>query len=200
MPRPLAAVERREAVALGDSPTRRARDVQRIEQGMGRGVRDVSDHCAVLLLGAELGMAVHDRARRDYFSPATRAQLDLSLDVALQLYGQGLDGIRAALTVCLDRDPHWVQRSKLALAPVRYINTGAVRAEAVATREAFDLAATGQTSQAADRLQRAINEITDPALRGYASKRRPTCTSPTPPQHSGGFGAAIRETRWCCAR
>jgi hypothetical protein len=61
------------------------RDVQRIEQGMGRGVRDVNDHCAVLLTGAGMGMAVHDDAWLELFSPATRAQLQLSRDVAFQL-------------------------------------------------------------------------------------------------------------------
>ncbi len=48
VPRPLDAVEQREAVALADSPTRLEREVQRIEQGMGRGVRDTDDYCAVL--------------------------------------------------------------------------------------------------------------------------------------------------------
>lgn len=74
------------------APTHRARDLQR----MGRGVRDVNDHCAVLLLGAGLGMAVHDRTWLDLFSPATRAQLKFSRDVAIQLSGQGIDDIRNA--------------------------------------------------------------------------------------------------------
>ncbi|MFL6055711.1 MAG: hypothetical protein ACJ72W_22850 [Actinoallomurus sp.] len=86
--------------------------------------------------------------------------------------GAGLDGIRTALTVCLDRDPQWVQRSKLKLASVLYNNTGAVRPEAVAAREAFDLAVAGQTSQAADRLQKAINDLTDPALRGWVREQK----------------------------
>jgi hypothetical protein len=194
IPRPMAAADRREAAALIDSPTRRARDVQRIEQGMGRGVRDVNDHCAVLLLGAGLGMAVHDRAWQDLFSPATRAQLQLSRDVAIQLYGQGLDGIRSALTICLDRDPQWVQRSKLALAGVRYNNVGAIRPEAVAARTAFDLAVTGQTSQAADVLQQAINGITDPALRGWVREQKAGYlhfTDPATAQQQ--LGAAIRD-------
>ncbi|KOV87593.1 DEAD/DEAH box helicase [Nocardia sp. NRRL S-836] len=167
IPRPLSAAERREAAALTGSPTRRIRDVQRIEQGMGRGVRDVNDHCAVLLLGAELGMAVHDRAWLDLFSPATRAQLDLSRTVALQLQGHGLEGIREAVSICLDRHPQWVQRAKFALASVRYNDIGVVRPEAVAARTAFDLAVTGQTSKAADVVQQAINATTDPALRGW---------------------------------
>jgi Helicase C-terminal domain len=60
VPRPLDAVEQRESVALSDSPARLAREFQRIEQGMGRGVRDTDDYCAVLLLGADLGIATYD--------------------------------------------------------------------------------------------------------------------------------------------
>ena len=194
IPRSMAAADRREAAALLDSPIRRGRDVQRIEQGMGRGVRDVNDHCAVLLLGAGLGMAVHDRDWLELFSPATRAQLELSRDVAIQLYQAGLDGIRSALSVCLDRNPQWVQRSKLALAPVRYNNTGAVRPEAIAAREAFDLAVAGQTNLAADRLQRVIDGITDPALRGWVREQKASYlhfTDPNVAQQQ--LGAAIRD-------
>ncbi|ABW16053.1 helicase c2 [Parafrankia sp. EAN1pec] len=194
IPRSLDAADRREASALADSPAQRARDVQRIEQGMGRGVRDVNDHCAVLLMGAGLGLAVHDDAWLELFSPATRAQLRLSRDVAIQVQHTGLEGIRSALSVCLDRDPQWVERSKLALAPIRYNNVGSVRPEAVAAREAFDLATTGQFNQAAQRLQTAIDGITDPALRGWVREQKATYlhfVDPAVAQQQ--LGAAIRE-------
>lgn len=194
IPRALDNAERREAAALINSPTSHARDVQRIEQGMGRGVRDVNDHCAVLLLGAGLGTAVHDQTWLDMFSPATRAQLQLSRDVAMQLAGAGLDGVRTALNVCLDRNPAWVQRSKVALASIRYNNIGAVRPDAVAIREAFDLAAAGQTSLAADRLQQAINGITDPALQGWLREQKAVYLHFTDPNSAQQqLGAAIRE-------
>ncbi|WP_394622297.1 DEAD/DEAH box helicase (plasmid) [Lentzea sp. JNUCC 0626] len=194
IPRPLDAAERREASALLDSPLRRMRDVQRIEQGMGRGVRDVEDHCAVLLMGAGMGMAVHDDTWLNLFSPATRAQLQLSRDLALQLQGAGLDGIRTALSVCLDRDPQWVRRSKLAVASVRYNNVGAVRPEAVAAREAFDFATAGQHNQAVDRLQAVIDGIVDPALRGWVREQKATYlhfVDPAIAQQQ--LGAAIRD-------
>ena len=88
IPRPMDAWERREADALADSPGRLAREIQRIEQGMGRGVRDTEDHCAVLLLGANLGVATHDPRHLSLFSPATRAQLGLSRDIADQIQGR----------------------------------------------------------------------------------------------------------------
>ena len=101
---------------MADSPARLAREVQRIEQGMGRGVRDTDDYCAVLLLGANLGVATYDPLHLSLFSPATRAQLALSRGIADQIKGEGLDAIRVALTACMARDPQWVERSKRALA------------------------------------------------------------------------------------
>jgi hypothetical protein len=172
IPRPMDGVERREAVALADSPSRLTREIQRIEQGMGRGVRDTDDHCAVLLLGANLGVATHDPLHLSLFSPATRAQLELSKDIANQITGEGLAPVRAAMSACLDRDPRWVERSKRALADIRYAETSIIRPEAVAGREAFDLAAAGQTRAAADRLNEAINQIESPAIRGWLKEQQ----------------------------
>jgi hypothetical protein len=171
IPRPLDAVERREAVALADSPSRLAREVQRIEQGMGRGVRDTDDYCAVLLLGANLAIATHDPKHLNLFSPATRAQLGLSRDIAEQIKGEGLDAVRAALMACITREPRWVERSKRALADIRYAGTSIIRPEAIAAREAFDLATAGQTRAAADRLQQAINDIENKPLRGWLTEQ-----------------------------
>ncbi|WP_200215620.1 DEAD/DEAH box helicase [Micromonospora coerulea] len=172
IPRPLDGVEQREALLLQKSPARLAREVQRIEQGMGRGVRDTDDHCVVLLLGANLGVATHDPFHLSLFSPATRAQLNLSRDIADQIKGEGLNAVRMALSACLTRDPQWVERSRRALAEIRYADAGVVRPEAVAVREAFDLASAGQTSAAADRLQQAINSLEDPATRGWLKEQK----------------------------
>jgi Type III restriction enzyme, res subunit len=174
IPRPLDGVERREAVALADSTVRLAREVQRIEQGMGRGVRDGEDYCAVLLLGANLAVAINDPRHLALFSPATQAQLKLSRDIARQIKGEGLDAVRQALRACLGRVTQWTQRSRLALAEVRYAQHGTVRGEAVALREAFDLAATGRTPAAAERVQQAVNDLGDreKALRGWLREQK----------------------------
>ncbi|CAL9327639.1 hypothetical protein SUDANB106_00006 [Streptomyces sp. enrichment culture] len=171
-------VERREAWTLGDSTVRLAREVQRIEQGMGRGVRDGEDYCAVLLLGAKLATAIHEARHLALFSPATQAQLKLSRDIAGQIKGEGLNAVRQALRACLGRVPQWRERSRRALAEVRYAEHGTVRDEAVALREAFNLAATGRPSAAAERVQKAVNDLgdSDKALRGWLRERPPTCT------------------------
>ena len=172
VPRPMDAVERREAIALADSPARLAREVQRIEQGMGRGVRGTKDYCAVLLLGANLAVATHDPRHLDLFSPATQAQLKLSRDIANLIQGEGLEQIRVALSVFLQRDPQWVERSRRALAEIRYVETSVIRPEAIASRRAFDLAAQGQSSAAADTLQEAINGLEDRAMRGWLMEQK----------------------------
>jgi hypothetical protein len=172
IPQPLDGVERRESVALADSTVRLAREVQRIEQGMGRGVRDGEDYCAVLLLGAKLGVAIHDRKHLELFSPATRAQLKLSRDIADQIKGEGLNAVRQALRACLGRAPQWTQRSRRVLAEVRYASHGTVRPEATGLREAFNLAATGRTVPAAERVQQAVNAVEDTALRGWLREQK----------------------------
>lgn len=172
VPRPMDGLERREALALADSPARLARTVQRIEQGMGRGVRDVDDYCAVLLMGPALGVASYDPKHLQLFTHATKAQLDLSRDIANQIQGEGLDPIREVLSVCLDRREEWVKRSRRALADIRYAATSVVRPEAVAARAAFDLAVTGRYQQAADTIQQAINGLDDRPLRGWLLEQK----------------------------
>ncbi|WP_327309826.1 DEAD/DEAH box helicase (plasmid) [Streptomyces sp. NBC_01298] len=172
VPRPMDATERREAGVLSGSPSLLARQIQRIEQGMGRGVRDTEDHCAVLLLGSQLSIALHDPKQQSLFSPATRAQIDVSSRLAEQLEGKGLDGIREAIGLCLDRDPQWRALNRSALASVHYDARGTVRAEAVGAREAFNLATTGRYDDAAARLQKALGSVTDPAVRGWMAEQR----------------------------
>lgn len=85
VPTPLRPYEAREAAALGGSQRFLARRVQRIEQGMGRGIRDAQDYCCVLLMGSEIALALEDVSSRRLFSPATQAQIEISRQVGEQL-------------------------------------------------------------------------------------------------------------------
>ncbi|WP_406346981.1 DEAD/DEAH box helicase [Streptomyces sp. NBC_00648] len=172
VPTPMSGADRREADALAGSPTVTAREIQRIEQGMGRGVRDRDDHCAVLLLGANLARATTEPHRLSMFSNATQAQLGLSQELALQIKGEGINSIREALSIFLSRDPAWVEESRRRTATVRYAEYTRIRPEAVATRQAFDLAVVGQTSKAAERFVQVINQTHDTALRGWLMEQR----------------------------
>lgn len=166
IPTPLDATERRESAALAGSATFQARKVQKIEQGMGRGIRDAEDHCAVLLLGDELGLALVDRTALGYFSPATRAQVALSQQVADQIAGEGLVAVRDALTVFLDREESWRQVSSTAIAGVEYDRDGHVSDVAIARRAAFNKAAVSDPAAAMQTLRDALSGL-DAAERGW---------------------------------
>jgi Rad3-related DNA helicase len=104
LPQAYSGIERREALALADSEAMVGRQIQRLEQGMGRGVRANDDHCVVLLLGSRLTQLVHSPRGHSRLGPATRAQLDLSHQVARQLEGQGADELLAVARQCIRRD------------------------------------------------------------------------------------------------
>ena len=52
--------------------------IQKLEQGMGRGVRSNSDSCAVILIGRDIAEIVYANNGLNYFSNATKKQLEVS--------------------------------------------------------------------------------------------------------------------------
>ncbi|NMY53402.1 DEAD/DEAH box helicase family protein [Pseudomonas sp. WS 5011] len=112
---------------------------QRVEQGMGRGIRSNDDYCAVILMGKTLARNLYSGGALDKFSPGTKAQLELSERVASQLEKADLNDIWNTLLYCLNQDPNWVSSSKGAL-------TGLVAAPSrpdpvtMALRKAYDQA------------------------------------------------------------
>jgi hypothetical protein len=87
-----------------------------------------------------------------------------------------------------------VERSRRALAEIRYAETSVIRSEAIASREAFDLAAAGQTRAAADRMQQVINSLEDPATRGWLTEQKAAYLHLTDPVAAQQLlAAAVRE-------
>lgn len=166
VPMPLDPGEQREAGALAGSETYRIRRVQRLEQGMGRGIRDAEDHCAVLLLGNSAALSLVDAADLRHFTPATRAQIQLSQTIADQIKGEGLGPVRDAINMVLNRDPQWKNLSSRATAGVAYDVDGHVSSVAEARRHAWNLAAAGDCAAAARTLRDAISTV-DKVERGW---------------------------------
>ncbi len=166
LPEALDGVERLDQAQLSGSATLIARQVQRLEQGMGRAVRSNEDHCVVVLLGARLAERLHGAGARDAFSPATRAQLDLSEAIAEDLHGLALTDLRDIIDQCLGRDPGWVAASRSVLATLRY-GPAKVSPVAIASRRAFELASGREYRAASDALQPALDAAADPAGKGY---------------------------------
>jgi hypothetical protein len=165
LPEVYGILERRDAEVLGSSDSLFDRQMQRIEQGMGRGVRGANDHCVVLLLGAKLTQRIATQVLAEQFSPVTKAQLELSRSVALGLDDATMTELLEVIFQVLDRDIAWVTSSRDALAGISY-GPGNVRNAAIAEREAFDHAGTHQYRSAAKVMQVAANAEVDAGAKG----------------------------------
>ncbi|MDX8035873.1 helicase C-terminal domain-containing protein [Lentzea sp. BCCO 10_0856] len=147
------------------------RQIQRIEQGIGRGVRSNEDHCVVFLLGSRLSQLVADPRSFARFGPATQAQLELSRTVAMDLEGESLDKIMAVANQALNRDPGWIKLAKLTLAAVPP-QPGNVTDVAVAQRAAFEAATDGDYRAAAEQLEVAASTVADNREKGWLLEQR----------------------------
>lgn len=166
LPEALDGIERADAAYLSVTRVLTARQVQRLEQGMGRATRSNEDYCVVFLLGARLAERLHGPAARASFSPATRAQIELSEDVEGLIAGTDVSTLRQAAQQCLDRDPDWLAASRGRLATLRY-GDATVTTFARATRTAFGHATAKDYRAAVAELQEAVNDTSDPAVSAY---------------------------------
>lgn len=157
------------------------RQVQRIEQGMGRGVRSNEDHCVVFLLGPRLAQLTVDPRTLTRFSPATQQQLKLSRQVAAQMDNLPLSRIIDTVKQALTRDDKWVQ---LALKALRNIKPapGSVSSDAIAQREAFVLAQGGNIPAAQNRIAAAVAEQSNDAAAGALLELQATYADMTSPE------------------
>ena len=165
VPEAYGAIERRAAVVWGETDAMVSRQVQRIEQGMGRGVRSADDHCVVLLTGSHLTQLLADPRNQDHLSPATLAQLRLSQQVARGLSGKDDAAIEEVVRQVLSRDQTWIAASRAELAGVRY-GPGSIQTDTVHARRAFSAAVTGQYGDAVAHMRLAVTAATSDRARG----------------------------------
>lgn len=159
--------ERIEMATLEGTEGQQLRQIQKLEQGMGRGVRASEDYCVVLLLGAKLTQRIHLPSARDKFTSATRAQLDLGREVTAQVKGQPLNEIGEIVNLCLGRDPGWVATSRGAIAAAPDAKPGFIDPALRQLRAAFDHARINRYDLACNEVQTAVRSTTDPVLQGY---------------------------------
>lgn len=173
--------ERLDAMMLDGTELQLLRQIQRIEQGMGRGVRSSEDRCAVLLLGARLTQRVNSPEARRMFTPATLSQIDLGKDVTRQLKGKPILELQPILELCINKDSKWwlTGRQRLAKAPEG--NVSHIDIATPLLRKAFDLATLGQWTAAATALQPAVHAETAPMVRGYLKQQLAELTNPDSP-------------------
>lgn len=160
LPEALAGADRITQARLSGSANLLGRQIQRLEQGMGRATRSNDDYAVVLLLGARLAERLNAPNARKYFSPATRVQLDLAVEVAGEIEAETLDDLHGVIDQCLERDKSWIKYNKVALAEVRY-ESSAIGESAKHARLAFDSAMRGDYTAAAKWQRSVVNDTED---------------------------------------
>ena len=141
--------------------------IQRIEQGMGRGVRSSNDYCLVYLLGNQLTNVLYSDDGYEFFSNATKAQFELSEKMCEQIEGQTIDEIMGIGNYLLERNPNWVELCKNVTSSVEYVKTINVSKYALVIRKAFNYALYGDYQKAASMINELVNDEDNLRLKGY---------------------------------
>ena len=141
--------------------------IQRIEQGMGRGIRSSNDYCLIYLLGSQLTSVLYTDDGYKFFSNATRAQFELSEKMCEQIEGQDIDAIMDIGNYLLERNPNWVELCKSVISTVEYVKTINVSEYAALIRKAFNYALYGDYQKAASTINRLVNTEDNLRLKGY---------------------------------
>ncbi|GAA3512314.1 helicase C-terminal domain-containing protein [Georgenia daeguensis] len=177
LPQAASGSERREATALRDSNTIITRQVQRFEQGMGRGVRSREDRCAVLVMDRHLVDLISRPDVPGRLSPGTRAQLELSRQVARSLEGRRdvtVDGVVDLIRKVTEGAEDFKSAARRALLDVTY-ETVPLIPTAVHQRAAYDAAVRGDRETAANAADAAVNAarhlMKDDRLAGWLTEK-----------------------------
>ena len=147
--------------------------VQKIEQGMGRGVRSNDDYCVVVLMGNKLADVLINQGGETFFSKATLEQFNISKQLWAQLMGANdypdIDEVFKLADHVIKRNPKWVSASKAALASVEYEKSANIDSMIVAIREAFEKSSIGRYDEAFCILEneKDINAVLDKKEKGF---------------------------------
>lgn len=165
------AIDKIEEGILFGSPQVLGQRIQRIEQGMGRGIRANDDHCLVLLIGKTLTNFLFKMDAPKRFSAATRAQLNLSEQVCNELYGKPIDAMKQAAELFLNRDKKWIAASKSALVHIKYEQATSSNVITLKQREAFASASRNDPAAAVRALTEAVNQTSDNKIKGWLKQQ-----------------------------
>ena len=149
----------------------RREQIQRIEQGMGRGVRSNSDSCCIVLMGDNLADVLLRNNGISFFSNATKEQYNLSKDLwgllKQEIPKPTVDDVFKLADFSLNREVEWIQKSKERLSAIQYATEPQFDKNVLALRKAYDLSMSLQWQKAIDVLDEAINNETQNTTKGY---------------------------------
>ena len=145
--------------------------IQRIEQGMGRGVRSNNDYCCIVLMGDNLADVLLRQKGIDIFSNATREQYNLSKELWDLLIEEKpnptIDDVFSLAEFSLNHNDEWIQKSKERLSSIIYSNTPQLDNNSLAFRSAYDYSMISQWDKSIHIINIAINAEDQKTTKGF---------------------------------
>jgi hypothetical protein len=144
--------------------------IQKIEQGMGRGVRSNSDYCVVVLMGAKLSDTIVNQNGEKFFSKATFEQYNLSRQLWDQIIESGATPTATDIfnlaEYTLQRNTDWVTASKSVLSAITYDRIPKFDDNILAMRKAFEKECLEQYEDAFAIIETEKNKTSDEKAKG----------------------------------
>lgn len=104
---------------------------QKIEQGLGRGVRGEKDYCAILIIGPDIVRFMRSVTTKKFFSQQTQKQIDIGLEIAgMASVDRGVEDaaikpVESLIRQMLNRDEGWKEyytTSMQSIVDNKYVN------------------------------------------------------------------------------
>ncbi len=154
-------------ILLRDTSKSTIEKMQKIEQGMGRGIRSNQDDCAVVIMGKQLLNVIYNENSLESFSLSTKIQYQLSEQLSDQLDGDTLDNIMKTFDLCLSKNPEWLAIMNNALSEIKVSNCLNLKEEELLLNNAFNCALRSNYHECVDMIQEIVNSETNGKIKGY---------------------------------
>ena len=141
--------------------------IQKIEQGMGRGIRSNLDNCAVVIMGKSLLNILYSKGAKDNFSESTRVQFELSEKVAEQLRNETLDEIMKTYDLCLNRNEKWLSVMTEELSKVKTYKKVSYNNDDIKLANAYRYAINGNYDKSIKCVQEIVNSENNEKIKGF---------------------------------
>ena len=163
------------------------RIAQKIEQGIGRGVRGEKDYCVILVIGSELVRFMRSIATNKFFSAQTRKQIEIGIEIA-NMAKEDYDETESPVKIVallikqmLDRDEGWKEYYLSEMATIEEDDTeSTVYERLLKERQAEQFFSECEYDKAISTMQNLIDElVADDTEKGWYLQQLARYTYPT---------------------
>lgn len=176
-----------------NSETINKRLAQKIEQGIGRGVRGEKDYCVLLIIGSDIVKFMRSIATNKYFSAQTQKQIELGLaisDMAQEDIGENTSSLETVISLIkqsLNRDDGWKEYYSTEMDSI-LMGTGdsSIYEQLLFERTVEQLYSQGEFGKATEKMQAFIDTLlpTDSLERGWYLQQLARYYYPISKEHS----------------